>query len=427
FIIQMSTAEFAIDEHNHEDDNQDFEVHMNLYDLVGNEPDEDWMSNIKLPEFWGEIITQNSLEAAQEFKRRDYVEIYHQDKDPRLIAAGEADKELINRTLNQSHIHYFQKRMRASGLRNVTGKVYYRTWWERKVVKFTETHNKVLELETDINGERITSEEQIAQRITVPEEVQKEHVIYDRWNFDVLDSRNVFTSPGYCYSLQDKKRVTLRFDTDIGEMEQQKDFMDYINLDKVEEALKGADARKTDTKTGDDQNEPEEYMFTSLKPIMILETYKKEWVKVGKKDKITPGFDGRGERIKGAILMEIVRSIAHVGDKEILVRYQRQKNRDPFGNPFRPITKGICYIHPTSDLGVGDGKASRGPQIAMNDVFGMAMDKLRIALTPIVKAGTTSASEFRNTWEFAPRAVWEAYDPKDIQEMIMDDNISGAL
>ncbi|KKK81873.1 hypothetical protein LCGC14_2809000, partial [marine sediment metagenome] len=26
FIIQMSTAEFAIDEHNHEDDNQDFEV-----------------------------------------------------------------------------------------------------------------------------------------------------------------------------------------------------------------------------------------------------------------------------------------------------------------------------------------------------------------------------------------------------------------
>ncbi|KKK58336.1 hypothetical protein LCGC14_3045470, partial [marine sediment metagenome] len=25
------------------------------------------------------------------------------------------------------------------------------------------------------------------------------------------------------------------------------------------------------------------------------------------------------------------------------------------------------------------------------------------------------------------RAVWEAYDPKDIQEMIMDDNISGAL
>jgi len=282
FIIEMSMAEFAIDEHNHEDDNDDFEVHMNLFDLIGDEPDEDWMSNIKLPEFWSEIITMASLEAAQEFKRRDFVEIYHQDKDPRLIAAGEADKELVNRTLNQPHIHYFQKRMRASGLRNITGKVYFRTWWERKTMKFSAIENRVFPTSQDINGDEITSDSsgQVTQRLTLPVTVEKEHVIYDRWNFDVLNSMNVFTSPEYCYSLQDKKRVTLRFDTDIGEMEQNQDSMDYINLDKVEEALKGSDATKTDTKTGDDNDEKEEYMFTNLKPIMILETYKKEWVKL---------------------------------------------------------------------------------------------------------------------------------------------------
>lgn len=427
-VLANALAEFEIDEQNHSKDNEDFEVHMNLFNLIGDQPEEDWMANIYLPEFYGEIVTQASIEAAQEFQRRDFVAVYHESKKPEHMAAAEADKELINRTLNQPHVHYFQKRMRASGLKNITGKVYYKCWWERKITKFTVTENQTEELDIDVDGEPMVSDEQIAQRITLPVEIEKEHIVYDRWNIDVLDSRNVFCSPEYTYSLQDKRRVTIRFDTDIGEMEDNQDIMGYINLDKARKALKKDSTVDTDTKKGDDFDEPQEYQFTQLKPIMMLETYKKEWVKVNANGMdITPGFDSRGEREKGAVLMEIIKCIAHVGETKVLVRYQRNKNRDPFGNAYRPITKGICYIHPTSDLGVGDGKASRGPQTAMNDVFNMGVDKLRIALNPVVKAGTASASEFRDTWEFAPRAVWEAYNPDDLKEMVMDDNISGAM
>ncbi len=123
-ILENTKAEFDIDVQNHDRDNQDFELYQSIYDLVPEQPEESWQSNTPLPEFLTEMIVQSGLEAAQEFRRRDFVEIFHESKDDKHRLAGEAKKELINRVLNKRHIHYFQKRMRASGLKNISCKVY---------------------------------------------------------------------------------------------------------------------------------------------------------------------------------------------------------------------------------------------------------------------------------------------------------------
>lgn len=431
-VLARTKGEYEIDRQNHIDDNNGFEIYMNLYNLIGDEPDEDWQSNIRLPEFLSGMLTQSSIEAFQEFRRRDFVEIYHESKEKEHMAAGEAKKELINRTLNQPHVHYFQKRMRASGLKNITGKVYFACWWERKTIKVTETQPEIRGTGEDVNGLLMGLEDnQIEANEVFEEEVENEQVIYDRWNIDVLDPRNVFTSPEYTYSMQDKKRVWVRTVTDFATMEEQQERMGYINLKEVEDTIEGKGGGTTQSKidTKEDGKENQEYKFTAMPEFDVNKCWCKEYVVIDKKDieQIKPGVDEQGIRVKGAVLMEIVKAFADIKGQQILVMYQRNKNRDPYGNAYRPIIRGKCYIHPTDDMGFGDGLAARQLQTGMDDNFNLANDRVRIATEPTIKASTASATDFRNTWNYGPRAVFEAYDANDIQEMIISDDITGSL
>ncbi len=418
-ILENTKAEFDIDVRNHDRDNQDFELYQSIYNLVPDQPEEAWMSNTVLPEFQTEMTVQSGIEAAQEFRRRDFVEIYHESKDDKHRLAGEANKEGINRTLNQKHLHYFQKRMRASGLKNISGKVYYRCKWERKTLKRTTIEPQIIPLENPVEGGQ--------QQAVVPTEVTTEEVLFDRFNLDVLDPRNVFVSPEYTYSLNDKKRVSVRYDTDIGEMKLNEELMEYINLDKVEEGLKGEGGGKTGVVKGDESEpEPQEYEWTALKTFEVVEVHLKDWVLVAKDEvSIMPGVDNEGTRVKGAVLMKIIKSYATINDKKILVRYQRYPYRDPFGNPYNPIVMGKCYIHPTNDLGFGDGKASYPLEIARNGLFNMGINRVTLATLPVLKAATQSAQEFRRTWQFEPNGIFEAYDPNDLQEFQLSDDITG--
>ena len=418
-VIERTKAEFKVDETNHERDNEAFEIYLSMYDLVPDMPEEEWMSNVTIPEFLSEMLTQASIEASQEFRRRDFVEVYHESKDKAHRLAGEAKKELINRTLNQKHIHYFQKRMRASGLKNMSGKVYFRCKWERKTTTVTETEPQSIPLENPIPGGQ--------QEAVISVEVEKEQVLFDRFNLEVLDPRNVFVSSEYTYSLQDKKRVSIRYKTDIAEMRQDQELMGYINLDKVEKALESSNASKTEVKTVSERDEvPDEYQYTALKSFDVIEVSLHEWVILGKdSNSITPGTDSQGNPQKNAVLMMIIKSIANVNEKEILVRYQRNPFRDPFGNPYRDIVMGKCYIHPVDGLGFGDGKASYPLETARNGIFNMGVNRVTLATLPVLKAGTASASEFRRTWQFEPNAIFESLDPNDIQEMVLSDDITG--
>ncbi len=418
-IIENTEAEFAVDVQNHDRDNKDFELYQNMYNLVPITPEEEWMADTYIPEFFTEMIVQSGLEAAQEFRRRDYVEIYHESKDDKHRLAGESRKELINRVLNQRHLHYFQKRMRASGLKNMSGNVYFRCKWERKTIKKMSIEPQAIPIENPIEGGQ--------QEAIVDVEVETQQVIFDRFNLDVLDPRNVFVSPEITYSLSDKKRVTVQYDTDIKEMNDAQELMGYFNLDKVKKALENTEASPTDVAEGDEtEDEPSVYQWTALKPIKAIEVHLDEWVLVGKNGiEIKPGIDNQGNPVKKAVLMKIIKAIVDIGDKKILVRYQRYPFRDPFGKPYNPIVLGKCYIHPTDDMGVGDGKASYSLEKARNGIFNMGIDRVALATLPSLKAGTNSAQEFRKTWRFEPRAIFETYDPNDLQEFKLSDDISG--
>lgn len=417
-VISNTEAEFEIDKQNHTDFNDDYELYLGMYNLIPDSPEEEWMSNVPLPEFLSEMTTQMSIEAAQEFKRRDFVEVFPESKDKKHLLAGEAKKELINRTLNQKHIHYFQKRMRASGIKNISGNVYFRCMWERKVVQKTELKDVIIPLENP--------REDGQQQAVIPVEVQTDHVLYDRFNLDVLDPRNVFVSPEYTYSLQDKKRVTIRYNTNIEEMTLNQDYMGYINLDKVKSALKNVAGGQTSVIQGSDSEQTvEEYQYTSLKSFSVLEVYLTEWVIPDAKGGITPGYDSSGNPEKKAVLMKIIKSIADIGGKKILVRYQRNKFRDAFGNAYLPIVQGKCYVHPTDDLGFGDGKASYPLETARNGMFNMGINRVTLATLPAVKASSASAQEFGRTWQFEPRAIFETLNPADLQEFQLSDDISG--
>lgn len=419
-ILENTQAEFDIDVQNHTRDNEDFELYQSMYDLIRDQPEESWMSNTPLPEFLTEMIVQSGLEAAQEFRRRDYVEIFHESKDDKHRLAGEAKKELINRVLNQRHIHYFQKRMRASGLKNISGKVYFRCKWERKTIKKISIENQIMSLENPIEGGQ--------QQAVLPVEVETEEVIFDRFNIDVLDPRNVFLSPEYTYSVNDKKRVNVQYDTDIGEMTDDQELMGYFNLDKVKKALEGEGGGKTDVAKGDDGGdvEPQEYQWTALKTFKAVEVHLKDWVIVAKDGlSIKPGIDNQGNPVKNAVLMKIIKAFVTINNEKILVRYQRYPFRTPFGEPFNPIVMGKAYIHPTNDLGFGDGKASYPLEVARNGLFNMGIDRVSLATLPTLIAGTASAQEFRKTWAFQPRGIFEAYDTNDVKEMQLSDDITG--
>jgi len=418
-IIEKTEAEYAVDCQNHEKDNEDFELYQSMYNLARMQTDEDWQSNTPLPEFLTEMIVQSGLEAAQEFRRRDFVEIYHESKDDKHRLAGEAKKELINRVLNKRHLHYFQKRMRASGLKNMGGKVYFRCKWERKTITNKSIEPTAIPLENPVEGGQ--------QEAVIAMEVSSDEVVYDRFNLDVLDPRTVKVSPEITYSLNDKKRVSIEYDTDINEMIETEELMGYFNLDKVKKALEGAEGHATDVPTGDDsEDKPDVYKWTTLKPIKAVEVHLYEWVIVDDDGvSIKPGVDSQNNPVENAVLMKIIKSFVSVSDKKILVRYQRYPFRTPFGEPYCPIVMGKCYIHPTEDLGFGDGKASYPLETARNGIFNMGIDRVTLSTLPTLKAGTNSAQEFRKTWNFEPNGIMEAYDPNDLQEFKISDDITG--
>lgn len=417
-ILVNTEAEFDIDVRNKRRENEEFERNQAMYDLVPDQPEEQWMANTVIPEFWTEVTVQTGLEMKQEFTRRDFVEIYHESKDDKHRLAGEARKELYNRVLNKRHLHYFQKRAKASGLKNIHGNVYGRAKWERKTIATTKMEREIIPLPNPIPG----GQQEVVVEMEVPGEDQ---VIFDRFNLDILDPRNVFESPESAFTMTDKQRVSVQFNTNIGEMRDDEELMGYFNLDKVEEALKGMEGGKTDVETGTEQDDkPDEYVFTALKTFKGVEIHLDAWV-ISDGEGIKPGIDIKGIPLKNAVLEKIIKAFVVVNEKKILVRYQRYPFRTPIGDPYNPIFKGKCYIHPIKDDGIGDGKASYSLEMARNGMFNLGQNRVLIATLPALKAGTNSAQEFRKTWNFEPNAIFEAFDINDIGEFKISDDITG--
>lgn len=371
--------EYTVSKQNRAFDISDFEACVDLFDNERYEKEYDWQSDIPIPEFASQMLTQASIDVAQYFQTRDFVETYIQDPSDEALLAADASEELLNRTLNRRDLYHYQKFVRAKSLNNISGEIYAECGWER-----TETK--------------------------------------DQFWYDILDPRNVFTDNKYCYSLQDKDYVIIRTEKTFDKLKREAGRHGYFNLDLLKDIKADSDTEtKRETRDRDDGTTvtPQNKVTENFD---ILKRYGLYWIS----DDGSPGLDESGEIKEGAELKEVIMTIAMNKGTRILIGFHETPYIDANYNPFKPIIRGMCYIHPTRDKGIGDGHYARPLQIAINDTFNVSNDRTMLATMPTMK-GKKFVTDDADSIFWAPGHLIELNEPDDLQEMQIADNIQGAM
>jgi len=224
-------SEYTTAKANKSDDNMEFEACLSLLSSTRVDKNYDWMSNIRVPEFVSEEFTQRSLDVGQYFQTRDFVEVYLEDEGDEAKANAEATKELINRTLNQRHLYHYLKFTRSKSLTNVVGECYAECRWEQRTIEGqVGTETIATDLDVDVYGNEIVDRniQEPAQEIT-EEPVMGQIPIVDRFQYDILDNRNVFCSSEYTYSLQDKDWIIIRAEKSLDKLKTEAPQAGYFN------------------------------------------------------------------------------------------------------------------------------------------------------------------------------------------------------
>jgi hypothetical protein len=400
----------------------DFESFIDLFDSERPEKNYDWMSDVSLPEFPAHMFTQSSIDVSQYFKTRDFIEAYLEDDSDEAKAHAEAAKECLNRTLNQRHIHHYQKYVRGKTINHLVGHVYIECWWEQKFEERVLGHReRIVGIEEDIEGNPVAEVEM--------EEIRGDVAVVDRFNYDILDGRNVFTNNTYTYTLQDKEYVIIRSEKTLPQLEQEKDRYGY-DLSDIKDA-EPADETETSRET---TNKYDNFTKTHLegnKPFDILRRYGKHWCKVSKNEngerKVSPGIDSEGKPVEGSELLEVVITYAKADSLKFLIGFHLNPYLDANNEPFRPIIKGLCYIHPTDDRGTGDGKLNRELQTAIDDTFNMTADRTKLATIPVFKSKKYTTEDNDDIYMEPGHNIGLENPSEDLQELIISDDIGGGM
>lgn len=387
---------------NQTNERSDFEHYIDLFDAERNEKEYDWMSDIFIPEFPSHMLTQSAIDVSQYFQTRDFIEVYIEDESPQTLAAADATKELVNRTLNRRDLYHYMKFVRAKNINHLGGHVDAHCWWEQDV-------------------------EEVVQYGPFGEETNRQQIVHkDQFNYEILDPRNVFTDSAYHYSMQDREFVIIRFERTVEKLKQETTTHNYFNLHLLEEDGISSDTEKTETHqetveadTGTNKEHPANKMG---KRFDIFKRFGEFWItKNGK-----PGINEDGDVVKGAVLEEMIMTFAVSGTTKTLIGFHPTPNIDANGNPFKPIIRGLCYIHPTKDAGVGDGKYASELQVGLNDTVNVSNDRVMQATMPTMK-GKKYSTEDNDTIYMEPGHLMELENTDDIEEVIIRDNIAGAM
>jgi len=403
--MMVVDSEYQTARQNQKYDKDDFESYVDLFDAEHTEREYEWMSDIFIPEFPTQMLTQSAIDVSQYFQTREFVDVFIEDGDEQAQLSAQASKELINRTLNRRKLYHYIKYVRGKTLNHLNGHVDIECWWEQDS-----------ETEYDIDGFGEIKEE-------------FEVTTKDYFNYAVLDPRNVFTDKAYAYSMQEREWVIIREEKTLEKLKADEETFQYFNLDLLEELAEKSQEEKTDTYRETIEEEINDYELPPRGKSVrfdILKRYGKFWTVNGKDGKALPGIDGDGKVKDNAYLAEIMMSFAVKGSTKVLIQFHHTPYIDANGDPYRPIIRGLCYIHPTKDGGVGDGKYSRELQIGINDTFNVSNDRTMLATMPTLK-GKAYSMEDMSTVRIQPNHLIELQDPKDLEEMVFSDNTQMAL
>lgn len=401
--------------------NQDV-AYSHLESLIGmlecqrNEKDYDWMSDYFFPIMNSIFHAERGMEASQYFPSRDLVDIKLNGDSPQDKLHGEAAKKCINSTLNRRDLYYYQKFIRHRSLNSLFGSAYKLCRWE--YADKTENLNAV-----DPKGKK--------------KEITRKRIIKDQFNFDVIDPRNVYTDNNYAYSIQEKDWVIIRYESSYEELKSNVN-AGFINLDKVKDALKKKDKTKTESATAKESyNKDTDSQFisdTAVGRFDVIDRYGMAWAVVKEIDekegfptKAEPGIDENGNIQENAELIETIITFALVNNERIMVRFIPTVFIDANGNPYKPIIRSLCYVHPTKDGGLGDGQHMREMQIVLNDNENMAADRTKLSLLPTF-IGQESAIEDRlDDIRFEPEHINLVPDINtSLKELKIDGNTTSA-
>lgn len=419
---QIYDNELSIAENNQQELNDDYESYLALLDNVRDEKNYEWQSDIRIPDAVMFYLAQLASDVGQYFSTRDFVEVKINDSSDEAKAAAEANKELVNRTLNQKDLYHYQKFVRGKGISNLSGRVYLKFWWEQEFeLQQTGTTIELIPLDVDINGEPITEDfQQPAMEEKVVPVIENVAVV-DRFNYDVWDQRNVFESDEYVYSLQEKAWIIFRSETTMSKLEALKENNDYFDLDKI-----GVAPETTDTKQESYQEEKtKENQSKAEKNYDLLERYGKYWV-IEKDGKVRPGIDESGEVLEDATYEEVIITIVKDNSSKTTIGFRKTDFIDADGKTYKPCSKGLCYIHPSVDEGMGDGQNLRELQTATDDTFNLSQDRTVFSMMPMLK-GAKQSLEGNSTLKMSPGGMMELIDANDVQEIRTSSDIGAAL
>ena len=436
-------TEYTTAKSNNQQEYSDYESILDMVELVRAEKNYDWKSDIFIGLLLSHMLTDTASWAAQDFASRDFVDIYLEGNQPDDKKKAKAAKTLLNQLLNIKDIYHFHKRIRGRTINWIFGQVYALMWPEQKVrTKMVEQPPLTTTVrDYDAQGQLIP------KTIQVPQEPKPvEEVIYDRINYDVFDARNVFTDFSYSYSIQQKPWVILRSEKRFSDIKSDEEKMQYFNMDVLQEKCFGGDKGRQ-VKSGTETDTSKESFnkmggaystksnfYRQVDPTLdILDRYGKIWAVVKERDdedlpvKIEPGYNDMGILNDSAEMVEAIVTFAGMGSEYTMIGFRPTWAIDAKGQPYKPVIRGWCYIHPTKDTGLSDGKNLREMNIAANDTFNISNDRVMLATLPVLK-GRRDAIENNPTVFIEPENMILLENVEnDLKEMVIRDNIQGAL
>ena len=425
-------SEYAIAKSDKDVPISEYESLLDMLECRRNEKDYDWMSDNFIPEMNSIHLTDCSQWANQYFQTRDFVEVKLDGETPEQKLQASGAKKLINKTLNNRDVYYYQKYIRLRSINSLVGEVWILARWEQDIKTFMTKKAISVRTGKDIYGQPLTSDDQIPEMVQEEREVPTYSLTKDQWNFDVLDPRNVFTDNKYCYSAQQKDWITLLYEGNLADLKANEEREGYFNLDKVEKELKGATETET-SKSSYNKDDRRRYIDdTPVKNFDMIDRYGKFWA-IPKDnngqypEEAEPGIDNQGKPLEDAELLEMIITFVLIGSKKIMVRFRPTDCIDSEGNPFKPIARGLCYIHPANDSGLSDGKNMRELQISINDTYNINSDRVKLATLPTF-IGRKYALEDNSSVYIEPEHIIEVEDPhNDLIELKISDNIQGGI
>jgi len=441
FIGSIIDDEWNTGQQNLQAEFNDFDSSIDMLEGVRTSKNYDWMSDIDLGEFVSIILTDSSLMANQYFQTRDFVDVYVEDGTENGKAKCRAAKKLINSSLNNRKINHYQKYMRSRLINSLMGMVWLKCWWEKEtrpeIIGFNTVHR---ELDVDVFGNQI-----IDRNFQEPAVIQFQQPVFgqipviDQFNYDVIAPKDIAYSNNYSYSAQDKEWVIVRSEMTFEELKKNEKRNGYINLDLLTgKTEKPGDKLTPPVQTGAEKNRQQDEQKrrpdkSPTRPYTILERFGAYWAKVTRRDAnghpmtAEPGVDEHGEPLSGAELIEMIITYAVSESSKVLIRFQPQFCRTKNGLTYRPLIRGLCYIHPTKDTGLSDGKYLRDINIAINDTFNIAQDRTMLATLPVFK-GNKYALEDTSHVVMEPEGIIKLENPEtDLIELNIKDDAIGAV